>query len=204
MGDGGEPRRSVRAAQERAKTIGDFDWCDRRPSERADAARLDPCVDERRPLPAECLGEGRPRPGETIDGEGPGITAGGGDRRESDAGGNRRLASRAVVYAIVEQEMDEIARAEGADGREVAQLHQGGAVAVEDDDRAIDVAGDAETNGAGAAHRADLVEVLLAIREGEQLAAAPAGGRDDRRARRHVGEEPLEDGGAGRLLASLR
>src|SRR5512147_258872 len=109
VGHGREPGRSARAAQERAKAIGDFGRCDRRPSKRADAARLDPRVDERWSLTAEYLGEGRPHPCQAVDGERPGITAGGGDRRELHPGGNRRLASRAIVYAIVEQEMDEIA-----------------------------------------------------------------------------------------------
>ena len=59
--------------------------------------------------------------------------------------------------------MNEIARAIGADGGQIAQLHQSGAIAIENDDRTIDIAGDAQAHGAGAAHRADLVEVLFPI-----------------------------------------
>lgn len=58
-------------------------------------------MDQRRPRYAETSGEGRGYPRETIDGERSGITAGYSDGREPDSRGNRRLASRAVVYAVI-------------------------------------------------------------------------------------------------------
>ena len=100
--------------------------------------------------------------------------------------------------------MDQVLRCAGADRRERAHLHQRRTVPVEHDDLALGVERDAESHAAGAAHGAHLIEVLLAIVEGEQLAPAVAGGGDHRGAIRDGGEEPLEQLGTCRPFAALR
>src|SRR5258708_6886340 len=100
---------------------------------------------------------------------------------EIDMRRDRGLAAGRIVDLVVEQEMDEVARRIGADRRQRAELHQSGAVAVDDDDLALRVEGDAEPHAARAPHRADLVEMLLAVGQGEELAPGLAGGGDDRR-----------------------
>jgi hypothetical protein len=84
------------------------------------------------------------------------------------------------VQPVVEQDMDQIAGPLRADRRHIAQLHEGGTVAVEHDDRPVGVQSDAQGHGAGSAHRSDLIEMLGPVGQGEQLAPAEARGRDHR------------------------
>ena len=76
--------------------------------------------------------------------------------------------------------MDEVVRALDADRRQRREAHEQRPVAVGNDHPSVrSCDGDAERKAAGAAHRADHVEVVLAVAECIQCAAAVAGGRDD-------------------------
>ena len=96
------------------------------------------------------------------------IAGGAGEPGEVDvlAAGDRLLAG-GLVDAVDEDEVIEIRRRRTGDARQRAELHQEAAVAVEDVDLALRLGeGQAEADGARAAHAAGAIKVVLAGRAG--------------------------------------
>ena len=104
---------------------------------------------------------------------------------------------------VVEHDMDQVFRPIGADRRERAHFHQDRAIAVERDNLAARVQRHAEGHAAGAAHRADLVQMLVAVVEGEQLAPRFPGRGDNPGAVRHQGEMAFQRLNPGRARAAF-
>ena len=129
-------------------------------------------MNQGRPRDYQGLGQGLGQSGERVAGGGATIAAGDRHAGEIHVRRDGGLATGGIVNPIVEQDVDQILRPLGADGAERAQLHQRGAVAIENDHRPRHVQGHAEPHGAGTAHGADLIEMLGPVAEGKQLAAA--------------------------------
>jgi len=79
-------------------------------------------VDESRPLGGEGVAQGGVEAGEAVAARGLAIAAGQRHGGEIDMRRDRGLAAGRIVDAVVEQEMDEIARRIGADGGEGGEL----------------------------------------------------------------------------------
>ena len=100
--------------------------------------------------------------------------------------------------------MDHVFRLISADRGKSAHLHQHSAVAVEREYLSVRIQGDAQRHAAGAAHGADLVEVLVAVVQREQFAARFAGGDDNAGTFRHLRQVAFQRLKACRSHPALR
>ena len=126
------------------------------------------------------------------------VAAGLGDLCEVDEVSRGGLAADGFVGAVVKDDVQEVGGLELAHHREGAEVHHGGAVAVEGDHRAVRLfEGDAQGDGGGVAHGADVQEVMRlclssALPEEEKLPCRAAGGRGVDGVRRHVVQDDFD------------
>ena len=139
----------------------------------------------------------RLEPGRIVAGPGGAVAAGQRHVAEVHAGRGRGLAAGAVVHAVVQQHVQQPRRLLRADGGHGAQLHQRRAVPVQHHGPPPGRQRHAQAHAAGAAHGADLVQMLLPVRQGEQFPPALAGGGDHGGVRGQDGQQALQQRGPG-------
>src|SRR5580692_11449293 len=89
------------------------------------------------------------------------------DASEVDRLGRRRLAAGGIVGIVIEYDVNEILRNARSNSRQVSQFHERRSVAIEHYDGRFAVERHAESHGAGASHRADLIKVLRPVAKRE-------------------------------------
>ena len=95
------------------------------------------------------------------------ITARQGDPRKINDRRYRGLPARRIMNTVIKDDMDKVSGRLRSNRRQRSHLHERGAIAVQNDYRSVDIQRHAKSHRTGAAHRSHLIEVLLAVRDGE-------------------------------------
>src|SRR5215813_304007 len=105
----------------------------------------------------------------------------GGEGRKADSPRRRLLTSGRIMRFVVENDVKEIRRLIQANCGEPAQLHQGGAISIDNDNWLPgECVRHTETNRGRSAHSADDVEMVGAVHDCEEFAARLASRSNDR------------------------